>query len=281
MRNTSNSVIVTKFGGSVFTDEAAYHAVAAQLCELAMSYQHVVAVVSARKGRSNELIREVASSDHERLNDMLKGSIDPADPFNNYEVARLLVRGEEESVEMLVDAGNARGGLIQFEGRVQTDENFPVIANVNPLRGKALINSTWAAARTYPLSPGVTVLAGYGGRSVSGDVCLLGRNASDVVAAMAAYGFDAEVLRFYKDVDGIFARFGTSDQRLIEKISRTELAAMGSLKVLDERVLRAPYEGNIEIMRFGAERPGTIITPTQEEVELYANQRGIEERISA
>lgn len=243
--------IITKFGGSVFQDENSYEGVAKHINELAAKYDRVVCVVSAQKGISDKLIDRVAGSDRDRLQMALKGELDCCE-YDNPNVARELIQGEFDSVDRLVDCGD-------FRGLKQTDGDFPVVANSSYLDADVYMDFSKQFANDNPIDSGVTIVAGYGARDLVGKVVLLGRNASDYVAALLANLYEADALRFYKDVDGVYEDFGTSEQVKRDIVSREYLRGLGDLKVLDSRVLGVEYQGDIEIMRFGDRDVGQII----------------------
>jgi aspartokinase len=243
--------IITKFGGSVFQNESSYQGVACHINDLAQDYDRVICVVSAQKGVSDNLIDKVAGSDRDRLQMALKGEIDCCD-YDNPGVARDLIQGEFDSVDRLVGVGG-------FSGLKQVQGSFPVIANSSYLNAQVYMDYSWQFAQDNPIDSGVTIVAGYGARDLVGKVVLLGRNASDYVAALLANLYEADALRFYKDVDGVYENFGFDGQLKKDVVSRKYLRELGDTKVLDSRVLGVDYQGDIEIMRFGDRDVGQVI----------------------
>ncbi len=255
------STIVVKFGGSVFKADQEgsttekYHAVAEHLEDLARDYAHVLAVVSAEAGVSNLLIADIAGEQENVLNNALLGKCE-AILFENPAVSKYLLDGELDSVDRLVEISGGR-----FRGLTQLDPEFPVVANSSYLYGEVYLNRSRQKAQRYRLEEGVTVISGYGGRDLEGNVALLGRNATDYVAALFAHLFNADTLRYYKDVPGIFVNFGTEREKLLPKVTHAQLSVLGQLEVLDSRVLDVPYNKEIEIYQFGRDQPGTVIQP--------------------
>lgn len=261
------NLIVIKYGGSVFkptkglTLEGCYRAVAAQLDAIAEEYTRVVAVVSAAHGHSDRLINEVAEHegiDRTVLQSALLGTEKTGEHERTFldrpDIARVLLQGELDSVDALVAASQGR-----FHRLTQLDEEFPIEANSSYLRAAVHFDQSKRLASQYALPGGVTVVSGYAARDPHGDVALLGRNASDYVAALLA-GLYHGRLCFSKDVDGIYADFGTSRQRLLENPTRADLDALGEQRVLDRRAYHT-FRGPIEVMRFSDGQVGTVVRP--------------------
>lgn len=256
------NMIVVKYGGSVFKPvngmslEDCYRAVATQLDMVAADYGHVVAVVSAAHGHSDRLIDGVAATegiDRAVLQSALLGT-DFGDVYDRPDIARSLLQGELDSVDALVAASDGR-----FHQLTQLDPHFPIEANSSYLRADVHFDQSRELASRYALRPGVTVVSGYAARDPHGDVALLGRNASDYVAALLA-GLYGGHLCFAKDVDGVYADFGTSQQRLLTSPTRSELDALGEQKILDRRAYQT-FRGSIRVMRFSDGVVGTVIPP--------------------
>jgi aspartokinase len=139
----------------------------------------------------------------------------------------------------------------------QLDSHFPIEGNSSYLRANVHFDQSRELASRYTLQQGVTVVSGYAARDPHGDVALLGRNASDYVAALIAGLYGGE-LCFAKDVPGIYSGFGTPQQRLLASPTRAELDALGEQKVLDRRAYHT-FRGPIRVMRFGDAEVGTIV----------------------
>lgn len=247
------SAIVAKFGGSVLDGVEGYARVSDELRRLRSDYDTVLAVVSAGKGVTDRLISRIAGNDANLLNQALMG-VSCVPEFDTPDISRILISGEWESVRNLVSVmrGMARG--------VVQDSSYPIVAEGSFLCGKVLFGeSERRFARADYNSGWIYVIAGYGAVNVQGNVVLLGRNASDYVAALFAGFCGAEKLVFYKDVDGIYSNWGNGSQKKLDSIRREELAGMGSMKVLDSRVLNA-YKGAMEVRRLDSIGSGTLIT---------------------
>ena len=240
--------IVAKIGGSVLRNAESYKAVADELRDLEKGYGTVFAVVSANYGRSEELIRNVGGKDSNLLNQALQGRIALGE-YDRPEVAKALIQGEWESVDMLVEClGNDAIGVKQ-------DSVFPLSAEGSFLNGSINWEKSAQRAKKFKIA-GITVIAGYGASDAQGNAVLLGRNSSDLVAAACAALFVSEELRLYKDVDGIYRDFNTPQPERIGIICREDFAAMNVQQVVDLRVLSA-YKGSIRVTALGG--AGTLI----------------------
>ena len=107
----------------------------------------------------------------------------------------------------------------------------------------------------------VVVISGFGAENTNGEKVLLGKNASDLVAALIGF-FDNTVKRviYLKDVDGIYSDFGTNKQKIIPEINRQDLLNNNFGNVLDKRTLyyqKCDYLVQNENKEFGSN--GTII----------------------
>lgn len=112
----------------------------------------------------------------------------------------------------------------------------------------------------------VPVVAGFIGRTVTGEVTTLGRNGSDYSAAVLGAALDCEEVAIYTDVDGIL----TADPRLIANASllaslsyeeATHLSWMGA-KVLHPHTLQPLLQSNIPVRvrnTFQPHLPGTVV----------------------
>jgi len=84
----------------------------------------------------------------------------------------------------------------------------------------------------------VVLVAGFGAESPRREKVLLGKNSSDLVAAVIS-SVDGRVdeVVYFKDVDGVYRDFGTPQATLVREISFAEARFMGLGKVLDSRSL--------------------------------------------
>jgi aspartokinase len=244
-------MIVIKIGGSVLANEARYQQMARNIKQL---QDDVCVVVSARQGETEERIREIRAEDEAQLRLALAGDQEYA-TYNVPEVARHMVQGEIDSAHRLAQYIDGAEIVVQ-------DGRFPIIANHSYLCGRVEEVKEWQPKGKC------AVIAGYGAINGANEVVLLGRNSSDLVAAWMARIVDAQRLVYVKDVEEVFADFGSDNQRMLDHISLAEARKAG--KVLDARIcdvieeqrfdVRIGHFENIEDLAEG--RGGTCIQTT-------------------
>lgn len=182
------TIVVLKFGGSVLEHEDGYRAAAREVVRERASGRRVVAVVSARTGATDELLR------------LVRGLAREPDPAG---LSELLGTGEEASAWLLGIAAREAG----LDARVVTRARLalrtsgprldadPVSVDLARLHGEL-----WLAD--------LVVVPGFVGVHVDGGPSLLGRGGSDLTALFLARELRADC-RLVKDVDGLF----TADPR--------------------------------------------------------------------
>lgn len=237
---------IWKLGGSVLTDDAAFETFAARAAaklEQDAGLDRLYLVVSARRGATEELIDATAETEEERrhLRAGLRGEKLEhlwRERFEHPAVAAKLLMGE-------VDAAHRLRRALVFAGvrakLVSQFDYFPIVAIGGYLHAEVDLDRS---RERFPLfdricaDRRVVIVTGFGAVTAAGDPALLGRNASDYVAAILSRLDPAvtEVL-FAKDVAGIFENWRTGAQRLIERIDRAELGSRDFGAVLDRRVL--------------------------------------------
>ena len=246
--------IVVKFGGSILKDDRAYQDVALELLVLKARYDKVYAVVSAKKGETERSMREVSGDEINALEQALSGySINSK--FDKPEVSKALIQGELESVDKIVEI------LGECVLGVKQTENYPIIARGSYLYGHVLLPESKLKAKELKYNTPIEVISGFGAVDLNGNIVLLGRNASDYIAAIYAYIHDVKKIIFYKDVDGVYDK----NTKKMEILTRQEFLNLGSLQVLDQRVLDI-YSGQIVVKGlydlgnvWGIPESGTII----------------------
>ena len=239
--STDREIYVVKIGGSVLSDDYAYVYQAQRILEFSKDKEKVYVVLSARKGQTDELADSLCSSHKEResLRRLLKkgdySSPKDAERFDNENIANYLLRGEIESTlrfeEKLKNLGIAPDVLRQ-------GYSFPVIANGRYLHADVDFEASENTGVLDSLESKIVLIPGFGAQNYKREIVLLGRNASDYVAALIGR-LDQRVkeIVYLKDVGGIYENYGTGKQRFIEKIKSSELHDIDSSKVLDRRCL--------------------------------------------
>jgi len=257
---------VVKIGGSVLFSSEAYTHQAQRIADFAAQDDvgRVYVVVSARKGHTDVLRNSLCENDKEieALQTLLQGGESPkySERFNQHAVARHLLSGEIESAQHFHQELSAKG---HYPDVLMQGANFPIIANGEYLRAE--VDLAASEARAYILQgieSRIVVVPGFGAQNHEGKEVLLGRNASDLVAALIGR-LDPKVheVIYLKDVDGVYQGFGTDNQSLIPKIRADALRAMGCGKVLDERCLDYMNGNRIRVQHCEAPigQGGTVI----------------------
>ena len=244
MRQAENNLdrehYVIKIGGSVLYSDKAYAHQAQRIVEFSKGKERVYVVLSARKGHTDELADGLCDSNEEResLRRLLKQG-DYSNPedvqrFDYHYVASRLLQGEIESA---LRFERELRKLDIYSERLVQGVNFPITANGRYLHADIDFE---ACDRNLldDLESRIVLVPGFGAQNHHKEKVLLGRNASDYVAALLG-NLDPKVKEvvYMKDVPGIYENFGTDRAKLIEEIRAAELLASGCGKVLDERCL--------------------------------------------
>jgi aspartokinase len=263
-----------KAGGSVLRNRESYLQLAVRCLPLLEQYDKLHVIVSAKKGETSRLLDEFCMGNQNEIdfyNGAMKGQVDllQIDRECQRRLADYLLQGEIESAYELKNSFETLG----IESRVfEQGRNFPIIANNNHLMGHLEIEKSVDKYRQQQLSQ-VNVYAGFGAENDNGEKVLLGRNRSDLVAAIIAHlvkSRDVGVrLVYLKDQDGIIRNFGSDNAELIPRISVQELRK-GSY---DQVLCRDVYDwvdgfdiGISNAEKFNVSEPGTIIYRGEENV---------------
>ncbi len=284
-------VIVMKFGGAAVADAAGIRRVVA-LVQAGRAASPVVVVVSALAGATDALLAAAAAAAAgagdaaiaglvARHRDVAHGlGLAPAvvdDAFAGLaELARglrlvgavtprlrdeFVAHGERASARLVAAALRAAGTPAQAldagEAGVVTDDRFGA---ATPRADADRMRMAVAAA------DGVPVVEGFVGRDARGFVTTLGRNGSDVTAALFATALAAAELQVWKDVAGVCA----ADPRVVPRARRLAaltpaaamaLAACGSRIVHPDALALAAQSGVPVVVRGVAtpDDPGTRI----------------------
>lgn len=239
--------VIWKVGGSVLAEPASYGVLAARIRRYLKQeplVERLYVVVSAIKGSTNAAVAQLAprEADRETLTRILNGQ--PVDAcgvarWDRADVAAALLQGEIDSAHILRAALAHEG--VPARAVTQHDSDYPIVASGSYLRAE--VNLAKSARRFAVLGKAawrerVTVVSGFGGVNEAGEPVLLGRNASDYVAAILSV-LDSRIgsVVFLKDVAGLYDGFGTADQRLIESIDADRLRTLDTGRLLDRRVL--------------------------------------------
>src|SRR5690625_5238456 len=196
-------LLIQKFGGtSVQTKENRLHVINQIKRALQMDYKLVVVVSALGRNpdpyATDTLLKMVdypSSNNSKRELDMLMSCGET--------IASVVLANELRQHEITATAlTGAQAGLITNE-----DYNEAKIKKVKPDRIKHEL-------KTYD----VVVVAGFQGRTESGDITTLGRGGSDTTAAAFGASLEADCIEIFTDVNGIM----TADPRVVDTARRID-----------------------------------------------------------
>ncbi len=249
------ALIVQKYGGTSVGNPDRIRHVAKRIKAHHDRGDHVVVVVSARSGVTNELIdraKALNSNPDER------------------EMDTLLAIGEQETIALTAIALHAIG--------------VPAVSRTGPQAG-IITDDAHTRARILDVTGGdvkaqlaagkVVIVAGFQGLSTDGQVTTLGRGGSDLSAIAMAWALQADICQIYTDVDGVY----TADPRVVPDARKLdvlsydemlELASSGS-KVMQARSVEFAQKYNVvfEVRSSFNDKPGTIVkteAPNMEQI---------------
>ncbi|MCA9036331.1 MAG: aspartate kinase [Planctomycetaceae bacterium] len=241
------SIIVQKFGGTSVANAEKIRGAAQRAIEAKRRGHQVVAVVSARGHKTDELVElaaEITKAPRPREMDML------------------LSTGEQESVALMAMAVHELGedavSLTGAQIGVLTDQTHT----------KARIVSISTRRMQQLLDAGnIVIAAGFQGVDADFNITTLGRGGSDTTATALAAALNAEQCEIYTDVEGVF----TTDPRVvpsarkIERISYDEMLELASLGagVMHSRSIEfaKKYGVHLRVRPAYSDGPGTLIAP--------------------
>ncbi|ESQ73928.1 homoserine dehydrogenase [Asticcacaulis sp. AC402] len=177
------SILVVKFGGSVLVSESALHRAVSEIYRYTRDARKVVAVVSAFKGQTDQLLRLAGA--------YTQASSSSATPH-------LVATGEMRAATLLAMACERSGIPTRFRsaseiGLVADGEHL----NANPIA----MNPDVLVSDLESVD--LVVVPGYVAENATGEPVLLGRGGSDLTAVFIGDRLGAPV-RLYKDVDAIY-----------------------------------------------------------------------------
>ena len=177
------STLVLKFGGSVLTSESALQRAVSEVYRYVRDAHKVIAVVSAFKGQTDQLLRLAGS--------YTQASTSSATPH-------LVATGEMRAATLLAMACERSGIVTRFRsaaeiGLVADGEHL----NANPVSIRPGVLSD--DLRSVDL----VVVPGYVAESATGEPVLLGRGGSDLTAVFIGKALGVDV-RLIKDVDAVY-----------------------------------------------------------------------------
>src|SRR5881275_25616 len=246
-------LVVQKYGGTSVGTPERIRKVARRLIETQREGSHVVAVISAMAGATDNLLklaRQVSAHPTERELDIL------------------LSTGERAAAALTAMAVNALGGraisLSGAQAGILTDRNYTKahIANISPRQIHELIADDY-----------IVIVAGFQGQTNEGETTTLGRGGSDLTAIALAGALNADACQIFTDVDGVF----TCDPRIVkeakklDEIAYDELLEMasGGAKVMQSRAVEFAKKFGVEfeVRSSFNKSKGTIATEEKSSME--------------
>src|SRR5437764_13466571 len=223
-------LVVQKYGGTSVGTAERICKVARRILETQREGSHVVAVISAMAGATDNLLklaRQVSPQPTERELDVL------------------LSTGERAAAALTAMAVNALGGqaisLSGAQAGILTDRNYTKahIGNISPRQIHELIADDY-----------IVLVAGFQGQTPEGETTTLGRGGSDLTAIALAGVLNADACQIFTDVDGVF----TCDPRVVldakklKEISYEELLEMAGAgaKVMQSRAVEFAKKFGVE-----------------------------------
>ena len=252
---------VLKFGGtSVGTIERIQH-VANIVQKEHLAGNHVIVVVSAMSGKTNELIS-------------LSKKI--SEDFNKREFDVLLSSGEQVTSALLA------GALVKLKINAKSWLNWqiPILTEGEHTNARIINISIKKINDFLNNQKGVAIIPGFQGISKNGDITTIGRGGSDATAVAVAKLFNAESCEIYTDVDGVFS---TDPNKIpvakkIDKISYDEMLELSSLgaKVMQSSAVQTAmiYDIPLEVRSTFTDRQGTKIFD-QENIDYTKSVTGV------
>ena len=251
---SSNGIVVMKFGGTSVADARHIIDAARRMVRAREEGHPVVAVLSARGETTDQLVamaHEISREPHPREMDML------------------LSTGERISCALcamaLNDLGTSAISLSGSQAGIVTDASHT----------KARIVDVRADRIKAGLDEGnVVLVAGFQGVSTaSRDVTTLGRGGSDTTAVALAAALGADVCEIYTDVDGVFSADPriVPDARKLPVLSFEEMLEMSAsgARVLQLRSVEYArnYGVRIHVRPSFGDGSGTLVLSEEETME--------------
>ncbi|MFJ6786908.1 amino acid kinase family protein [Streptomyces angustmyceticus] len=244
---TASAPAVLKFGGSSFTEPAAYGELARALsARLDAEDRPLAVVVSAMPGETEHLRERLHAVDPHPSDDGVAGLVPLADVVSAHLLAAALHRASRTSTVL---AGHQVG--------FTTDETF-MWARLEHIDPEPLQHALAAHE--------VVVVPGGQASDSRGRPTWLGKNSSDLSAVAVAVAVGADRCEIHSDVEGIYScdPNKVTGTRLLERVSYADAAAMShqGAKMLHHRSVRLAEQHGITLVcrhNKAPFTPGTVI----------------------
>lgn len=246
-------LIVHKYGGTSLGDTERIKSVARRVKTSYDQGNHIVVVVSARAGITNELIARAKA-------------INP-NP-DRREMDMLLSVGEQETIALTAMALHSLG----VPAVSRTGAQAGIRTDLSHMRAR-ILDIEGGDIRQQLQANRVVIVAGFQGITEEGHTTTLGRGGSDLSAIAIAAVLKADLCQIYTDVDGIY----TADPRMvpnarkIDRISHEEILELASCgaQVLQARAVELAQKYNVpfEVRSSFNDNPGTIVQTEMNPIE--------------
>ncbi|MFC1593769.1 aspartate kinase [Candidatus Omnitrophota bacterium] len=246
-------LVVQKFGGTSVADVERIKEVAKRVASYKHKGHHLVVVVSALGGSTDELIKlaeQITKKPPEREMDMLMAT------GEQISCALLAMAIEELGYDAIAFTGGQVGIITD---RIHTKAR---IVRIDAKRIREALKKDQ-----------VVIVAGFQGITRNADITTLGRGGSDLTAVALAKTLNADVCEIYTDVEGIFSADPRIDRksRKIHYITYDEMLEMASLgaQVMQARSIELAKRFNISIhVRSSfSTKEGTMIVKESKKME--------------
>ena len=221
---------------------------------------HLIVVVSAMSGKTNELISQSKSI---------------SKSFNKRELDVLLTSGEQVTSALLAGALNDIG----VKSKSWMNWQIPILTE-GEHNNSRIINMNISQINDYLSSGGVAVIPGFQGISKLGDITSIGRGGSDATAVAIAKIFDTDSCEIYTDVEGVYS---TDPNKIpvakkIDQISYEEMLELSSLgaKVMQSSAVQTAmmYDIPLQVRSTFTNAKGTEIF-NQENIDYRKTITGV------
>jgi aspartate kinase len=259
--------VVIKFGGSVLEDEKAITQVASLIKETKGKGVGVVAVVSAMKGVTDQIMA-LSKKENPEIEPRL--------------LDELLSSGEKTSAR-LVAAALASYGIQSVVVDPET-RYWPVITDERHLDANPLVEESRAKTKELILplldEGRVPVVCGFLGKTIGGRTTTLGRGGSDTTAVLLGNCLGAKEVILVKDVKGVYSSDPdkVTNPQFIESLNgeEAEMLAAGGAKFLHVKALRYQSSGlRIRVTNLDRLDSGTVIKGELSPVQVELVGEGV------
>ncbi|HUE79618.1 MAG TPA: hypothetical protein VMN38_08305 [Sphingomicrobium sp.] len=229
---------VFKFGSSVLRTPADLARVAGEIYRHTLQGARVIAVVSALEGDTDALL------------DACREAAGESDCSG---IAEAVSLGEEQTAALLKIACDRIG----LSATTVRPEQFGICTSGNlleatPIAVKGELSEAFGTAN-------ILILPGFVGIDTSGCRSLLGRGGTDFSAIFLGGELNADLVRLYKDVDGVFDHDpakGTEDLHRFEEVSWTDCLTLARPLLQPKAIEYAQKKGQaLEVGSIGSDQP--------------------------